>query len=575
MKTNGGAVLAHALRAQGVSDAFVLHGGHLDAFLVACAEESIRLTDTRHEATAGHAAAAYARATADVGVCAITAGPGFTNALTAIADAHLDAAPVLFITSSPPLREVETNVLQGGLDQIAMALPVTKWAHRVTHVERIPDLVDKAIRIALSGRPGPVLLEVPIDIVFAPLEHELTYPTRTAPRAKPALDPGTADRILRLLAEAERPAIIVGGGMLFSPDSGRELAAFAEATGIPVVYSSKANGVLPVEHPYNLGNVGAIAAAAAGAKQPADVVLQVGARAGMALGGRSGAIVSHEATLIHIDIDGAELGRIDTPVISAIADAGESFAALNRGLADRPVSAPTGWVELLRKLRARTAGRFGDVAPHTDSGYIHPHHAAAAVAAALDPDTAISYDGGETPAWFVPLCTAPGPGLATGNGYLGTLGVGQGFAIGLAIARPGRPVATVIGDGAVGFHLSEFDTMARHNLPITTIVFNNGAWGISRHGQELVFGEQNLAVVDLERTAYHEAARALGCEGVEVDRIEDLAPAIRKAQESGRPTCVNVMIDRDLIHPNIVAMVGYSDREDEIAIPYYENIPVR
>ncbi|WP_216911070.1 thiamine pyrophosphate-binding protein [Nocardia noduli] len=575
MKTNGGVILARSLHALGVSEAFVLHGGHLDSFLIACKDVSIRLTDTRHEATAGHAAAAYARATGQLGVCAITAGPGFTNALTAMADAHLDAIPTLFIASSTPLREVETNALQGGLDQVAMAQTTTKWAHRVTHVERIPDLVDKAVRTALSGRPGPVYLEVPIDVMFAPWEDEIALPTKPVATTRPAPTPEAVDRILEILSTAQRPVIVVGGGALFSPRASDELKSFAEQTGIPVIYTAKANGVLPADHPYNLGHVGTLAAAAAGAKQPPDVVVQIGSRAGMSLGGRSGSMIPHDSILIQIDVDGVELGRLKTPEIAVVADTGEAIAALSRGLTSWPVKAPTSWVELLRKLRAGMGRMFHDVPAITEGGFIHPHAAAAAVVEALSPDTAIAYDGGETPAWFVPLGHSPGPGLFAGNGYLGTLGIGPGYAIGMSIARPGKPVAVITGDGAAGFNLAEFDTMARHRLPITTIIFNNASWGISRHGQELVFGKGNTAVVDLERTAYHVAAQGLGCRGVEVTRPEQIGPAIREAQESGEPTCINIMIDGDVIHPAIVRMVGYSEDTNEIPIPYYENIPIR
>jgi acetolactate synthase-1/2/3 large subunit len=229
-RITGGGVLAKSLRALGVSEVFALHGGHLDAFLVACPDEGIQLTDTRHEATAGHAAEAYARATGQIGVCVITAGPGFANALTAIVDAWLDATAVLFIAGSPPLREVATNPLQGGFDQVAMAAPVTKWSHRITNVERIADLVDKAVRTATSGRPGPVFLEVPIDVMFAPMdESALTLPTLPEMSARPAPSPEAVVRILDLLAQAERPAMIVGGGAL-SPRCPALLAAFAEST---------------------------------------------------------------------------------------------------------------------------------------------------------------------------------------------------------------------------------------------------------------------------------------------------------------------------------------------------------
>ncbi len=575
MKTNGGTLLARSLAALGVDRAFVLHGGHLDAFLVACGDSGIGLTDTRHENTAGFAAAAYARATGRVGVCAVTAGPGFTNALTSMADAMLDAAPVLFLTSSPPLREVETNPLQGGFDQVQMAAPVTKWAHRVTHVERIPDLVDKALRLARSGRPGPVCLELPIDVLFAPVDDDdVAMPEAAGLTSRPAPSADAVDRVLELLQAAERPVVVVGGGALFSPGCPALLAELAERIGIPVVYGPKGNGVLPGDHPGNHGPVSVLAGAAAAGRTP-DVVVQLGQRGGIFLGGRGGVMVPPDAALVQVDVDAAEIGRMRAPAVGIVADAGELLAAL-LGAGDRlPALSTSDWSAFLRQVRAGMRGRFDAEPDTTPAGLIHPHAAAREVLAALDPETAIMFDGGEAPSWVLPLATSPGPGLFGGNGYLGTLGVGPGYGVGVAVARPGKPVAVLTGDGAAGFHLAEFDTMARHQLPILTAVFNNGIWGISKHGQELVFGEKHTAVVDLEPRPYHLSAQSLGCDGVQVTRVEDIAPAVREAQRTGVPTCLNILTDPAVMHPNVERMIGLSDRDDEIAIPYYENIPVR
>jgi acetolactate synthase-1/2/3 large subunit len=574
-RINGGAVLAKSMRALGVREVFALHGGHLDAFLVACADEDIRLTDTRHEATAGHAAEAYARATGRIGVCVITAGPGFSNALTPMVDAWLDAQPVLFVAGSPPLREVATNPLQGGFDQVAMAAPVTKWSHRITNVERIPDLVDKAVRIALSGRPGPVFLEAPIDVMFALMPaDELRLPGQPALVTRPAPSPEAVETILAMLAEAERPAIIVGGGAL-SARCAELLAAFAERAGVPVLTSSKANGAIAADHPMSAGPAGTLAAAAMAAQQPADLVILIGARAGLFLGGRSGSIIPASARFVQIDIDGAEIGRLRAPDIAVTADSGEALAALTAAAGGRAWPRREGWIGLLRQLGAAGAVAFKDAPVETRAGLIHPFHAARAVAQALDPETAIAYDGGEAPAWFQPFGRSPGPGLYLGNGYLGTLGVGQGYAIGLARARPDKPVAIIMGDGAAGFHIAEFDTMARHRLPILTVIFNNAAWGMSQHGQELVFGKQHLAAVKLAPSAYHTVAQGFGCRGEQITRFEDIAPAVRNAQRAGVPACLNILTDPDIPHPVTAMMVGRVDAEDEIAIPYYENIPLR
>lgn len=225
-------------------------------------------------------------------------------------------------------------------------------------------------------------------------------------------------------------------------------------------------------------------------------------------------------------------------------------------------------------LRKAVVQPFVEAPHHTEGGLIHPFHAARAVAEALSPETAIVMDGAECVAWFQMVGRSPGPGLYHPNGYLGTLGIGQGFAIGMARARPGKPVCAIMGDGAVGFHVGDFDTMARHELPILTCVFNNAAWGMSLHGQHIVFGAGTEAVVRLAPSDYHVAGQGLGCAGEKITRLEGIGPAVRRAQTSGRPTVLNIMTDPDVAHPLTGQMVGKLDDPNQIPIPYYENIPV-
>ncbi|GGC87317.1 thiamine pyrophosphate-binding protein [Chelatococcus reniformis] len=570
---SGGMALARALNALGVGEVFTLHGGHLDSFLTACADTGIRLTDTRHEATAGHAAEAYARATGDVGVCVITAGPGFTNALTSMTNAWLDATPVLFIAGAPPLREVATNPLQGGFDQVAMAAPVTKWSHRITNVERIPDLIEKALHLARSGRPGPVFIEMPIDIMFGVADEALlSRAVRPAITARPSVPVAAIDQFVALLEAAERPAIIVGGGAA-SRACAALLGAFAEAAAIPVLASNKGAGVLPHEHPFSAGAAGTLAVAALVERQPADLVILLGARAGMFLGGRQGTIIPHGAKLVQIDIDEAEIGRLRVPDLAITADAAEFLKAVAERTRGRTWRRRAEWIDTLKRCPGHFLRAFESAPTDNGRGLLHPFHAARAVAEALSPDTAIAWDGGEAPGWFRPFARVPGPGLSLGNGYLGCLGVGQGFAIGLARARPEHPVALILGDGAAGFHIAEFDTMVRHRLPVVTVIFNNACWGMSQHGQELVFGRQNLAAVKLAASDYHEVAVAFGGHGEKVTRYEDIAPAIRRAQAAKVAACINITTDPAIVHPVTPTMIGKLDAEDEIPIPYYENIP--
>jgi len=566
----GGALLAESLHKLGVRSMFTLHGGHLDPLLIGCKALGIRLIDTRHEATAGHAAEVMAMLKPDeVGVCAITAGPGFTNGLTAMASAHINALPALFIAGAPPTRDAETNALQGGFSQLPMAVPVTKWAHRVLTGDRIPDLVEKALRIARTGRPGPVLLEVPIDVMFRevsrvmfPIAEELTAP------AKPAPSQSDAREFLTALSASKRPVLIGGTGAVTS-GAAEAIAQFAERTGIPVLTNSKAHGLLAHDHPVYAGPAGTLAALALAGEARPDLVVLAGARAGLLLGGRSNAIIPKDARLLQIDIEGNEIGRMSPVEIGLTADCKEAFEVLNALAGEQQWPDLAGWRATLAKTRA--ADPFDQADPVCASGRLHPHHAAKSVFDAIGPDATVVVDGGEMTAWCEPLNKASRPGGYLTAGYLGTLGFGPGYAIGAAIARPETPVFLLVGDGAVGFHLQEFDTMARHSLPIITIVMNNACWAMSKNGQDLAFGEDRRVAVDLTDRPYEDVAKALGCYGERVERLEDIGPAIARARACGRPACINLATDADVIHPITFGMAGADPSKGKIAMPYYQN----
>ncbi|MFV0280672.1 MAG: thiamine pyrophosphate-binding protein [Rhodoblastus sp.] len=572
-KKTGGALIAQTLARLGVRDVFALHGGHLDAFLVACPDEGIRLTDFRHEASAGHAADAYARSgEGALGVCVVTAGPGFTNALTPMTSAYVDAVPVLFIVGSPPLREVETNPLQGGIDQVAMAAPVTKWAHRVTNIERLPDLIEKAIRIATTGRPGPVLIDVPIDVMFMP-SRGIMFPVDKKPVApdRPAPSRGAVERALDMLANAKRPVVIAGGGTVFSRCSD-SLRRFSETAGIPVCASNMARGILPENHPHYVGGVASVRGAVQKGAPP-DVVVMAGARAGLYLGGRSGLAIPNDAKIIQIDVNGGEIGRMRPVDQAIVADCDETFLAFAAAATGRKWPERKDWIKTLQAGRLPFDPLFKDAPKETRPGVLHPYHAVKTAMDALEKDTIVVIDGGEAGGWATSVVRSAGPGLCMQNGYLGCLGIAQGFAIGAAIANPGKPVAIFAGDGAVGFNIQEFDTMVRHNLPIVTIVMNNSCWAISRRGQDIVFGENRRSIVSLANTRYDQVAVAFGGAGEMVDSHERIASAIREAQATRRPVCVNLIVDPEVVNPAIPPMVGDPSTPNQIMIPYYENIP--
>lgn len=573
-KRAAGELVAAALRGLGVSEVFTLHGSHLDPLYMACEEFGIRLTDTRHEASAGHAADAYARASnGKLGVCAVTAGPGFTNALTAVTNAWLDRIPVLFIAGAAPVREVEANTLQSGFDAVAMARPVTKWAQRVAEPGRIVEFVRRAGEIALSGSPGPVFLEIPIDAMFWPTEDpapDVSGWRRPAPAA-PSAD--AVARVIEMLRGAERPVIIAGGGAMLT-NSGERLRRLAERTGVPVIASQKALGVLPDAHPL-YGGAAAGLAAAASAGQPTDAVLLVGARMGMFLGGAMGAIIPAEAFVAQIEANPEEIGRVRMADLPIVADAGATLDALIAAAEGQSWSSREDWAALLRGFRGNARKAFADAPKETQPGKIHPGHAVAAVMDALPEGTAVVTDGGEAGNWVGDLVRSPGAGQHLRCGYLGCLGISQGFAIGAARANPDRPVVCFAGDGGAGFNIQELDTIMRHRLPIVMVILNNAEWGMSRNAQNLLYGRNREVIVTLRDTHFETVAEGFGVKGVRIDRYEDIAPAVREAFAAGEPRLINLIIDAAVMHPRTRMMVGDASGADGVPIPYYANIPRR
>jgi acetolactate synthase-1/2/3 large subunit len=576
-KVDGGELFVGVLQGAGIHTVFTLHGGHLDAILQAAHDHDIRLVDMRHEQAAGHAADGWARTTGQVGVAIVTAGPGFTDCVTAIANAYLDCVPTLFVAGAAPLREAETLPLQGGLDQVAMVAPITKWAHRVTHTERIPDLTAQALRVAASGRPGPVFLELPIDVLFARVEETDSKPaSRIVPDAAPAPSPETVEKILALLEDAERPAILAGGGVWFS-GGGSELRAFAERTGTPVFSNAKAHGLLPGDHPlcgHGFANLG-IAAATGSA---ADLVLVLGARLGMFTGGRGAPLIPPGARLVQVDIAAEEIGRNLDADLAIAADCRETLRALDAAAAGRSWPDRGAWQQTIQGVREGHRTLFAEALAN-DKPPIHPYRLASEIARALPDGAIVAADGGETSSWMDMVARVPGGGHWMSHGYLGCLGTGMPFAIAAKVAHPERPVLCIVGDGSVGLNFAEFDTMVRHELPIVTVVNNDQIWGMSAHGQDLIYGEGRRVVTELGATRYDLAAEGFGCHAEHVVEPADLPGALERAFASGKPACVNVMSDPSVIAPITVSMVGgprpprpEGGGDEKVQIPYYEDL---
>lgn len=549
MAVTGGALLVRTLKKAGVSHIFGIHGGHLEPIFQACLDEKLSIIDTRHEVAAGHAAEGYARAGRRLGVALVTAGPGFTNVVSSLANAYLDRTSVLYIAGSSGLREAETNTLQSGIDQVAIARPISKWAHQITRTEQIPRLIAQAIRIATSAPPGPVLIDVPADVLGAKIEEsEASIPATIGVDVAPLPPSRAVDEAIALLLQARRPAIMAGVGAWYS-GAEEALREFVETTRIPVFSDFQAHGLIPSAHPCYGGTFHKMADLTAPDGRP-DVVLALGVRLGLFTLGGSDKLLPKAAKLIHVEMDAKEVGRLRDVDVPIVADPRETLRALTEKAATKAWPDFTAWHRLIAEARAARRAALGEALARK-APPIHPYQAVVAVAESIDDDTIVIGDGAEAYHWLNEAIGQSKPGSYITHGFLGIVGLGLGLAVGAQTAHPARRVLCLAGDGAVGFTIAEFDTMVRHNLPVVVVVMNNRSWAASQHLQELVSGANRVTCTRLSGAKYHDVAAAFGARGYYVTRIEDLRPAIKSAFASREPACINVEIDVTPMPPEL------------------------
>ena len=549
MKIDGGEMLARMLEKEGVANIFALHGGHIDPIFQACLDHGIRIIDTRHEQAAGHMADAWARLTGQPGVAVVTAGPGVTDIVTAVANAYMDCVPMLVVGGRHGLVEEELMPLQE-LHGVPLMQSITKWSRLVGDSRRIPEYVSMAFRHATTGRPGPVFLEIPADVVRAQVEEEsVRFPEISRPEAAPAPPPEAVEKALDMLSRAERPIIMAGRGV-WSARGSDELREFAELTGIPVCANGITRGAIPEDRPLGLGPLQLVGATPALAGAP-DVVLLLGARLGLFTGPRGSAIPA-EAKIIQVDIEGEEIGRGRDIHVGIVADCRETLRALIRATRERTLPRRDEWVEKLGQARSTMRGMFAS-GLEPEQRPIHPYRLAHEVSALMADGGVLAVDGGETFVWAELARLPRRPGRHLGHGYLGCLGTGIPFGLAAKLAYPEERVLVLTGDGSVGLNFTEFDTAVRHKLPIVVVINNDQAWGMCRHEQMVSLGEDRVVGTELGPTRYEKAAEAFGVYAEFVEDGSEIIPAIERAFGSGRPACVNVMTDPDVVSPLVRA----------------------
>jgi thiamine pyrophosphate-dependent acetolactate synthase large subunit-like protein len=547
----GGGLAAAALRAAGVDTIFALPGGHIMPLLDACPDAGIRVIATRHEGAATLAAEGWALATGRTGVATVTAGPGFTNALTGLADAGAGHVPAVLIGGRTALHQAGRGAVMD-IDQQAIAAPAVKWSTVCPDPSRISRFVAEALYRARAGRPGAVYLEIPQDVLAAGGAAPDAGEGFPAEPPRPAAPHGDLDRAVEILRGAERPVVVAGSGAFWS-GAGPELRAFTERSGIPVTTTSFARGVLPDSHPNCLGFLlhGGLAVVSA------DAVLVLGTAFNANLGYGRPPILSADQRIIQVDLEPAEVGGNRRPDLAIAGDVALTLKALTE-LWPEPAERYDGWRAECRRFNAMSVESWDRQVDGHEGEQIHPGAVAREVATfarevAGDTVTLVA-DGGDAVAWGLAYLYAEGPGrfMATTTA-LGTLGVGLPFGIAAAAARPGEPVLVFTGDGAFGLTAMELESAARQGLPLVVVVANNAAWGDVKH-EGAGYNPRRVAT-DLGNCRYDQLAQALGGHGEHVVSLDQLRPALERSLASGTAAVVNVETDPTVLS-DLMRMVG-------------------
>jgi acetolactate synthase I/II/III large subunit len=531
MSEHGGRLVAKTLKSRGVSHLFTLSGGHLFSIYDGCKAEGIEIIDVRHEQSAVFAAEGFAKATRRIGAAALTAGPGVTNGISAIAGAQANCSPICVLGGRAPELRWGSGSLQE-IDHLPFVAPLVKSAATVKEPAEIPTETTAALDLSLSAPFGPTFVDYPLDVVFSEAEAAVSPPASAD--AEPAAG---VEQAAALLAGAERPAIMAGSGLYWARGE-EQLQALAEALGIPVFLNGLGRGCLAADHELCFSR-----ARGAGLKG-ADVALVVGVPIDFRLG--FGGSFGEETKLIRLDVAPNALTANRAPEVDLVGDVAASLGAIRESAgAERGRTDP--WLDQLREVEAEK--RAAERAELNDArSPLHPVRVYKELGEVLDRNAIVIGDGGDFVSYAGRFIETYEPGCWMDPGPFGCLGAGPGQAIGAKLAHPERQVCLLLGDGAFGFAGMEFDTLARHGLPVVGVMGNNGIWALEHHPMKFLYGYSVAAELRPE-TPYEKVVEALGCEGAVVSEPEQLRPALERAFESGRPTLVNVLTDPEVVYP--------------------------
>jgi acetolactate synthase-1/2/3 large subunit len=544
MSTNGaagdtfhaGRLVARRLKASGIDTIFTLSGGHLFSIYDGCRSEGIRLIDTRHEQTAAFAAEGWSKVTRQPGVAALTAGPGVTNGMSAMAAAQQNSSPLLVLGGRAPALRWGMGSLQE-IDHVPFVAPLTRFAATAPSAEAVGGLVDEALRATVGAPSGVAFIDFPMDHIFSVAADDGS-PGALTELPAPALADGDAlERAAGLLAAARRPVIMAGTNVWWG-HAEAALLRLAEQQRIPVLMNGMARGTVPADHPL------AFSRARSKALAEADVAIVVGVPMDFRLG--FGGVFGPETQLIVADRAQPDRDHPRPIAAGLYGDLSATLAALGETTHAGGVGHDD-WVADLRA--AETTARDREHADLSDDrSPLHPMRVYAELAPLLERDAIIVVDAGDFGSYAGRVIDSYVPGAWLDSGPFGCLGSGPGYALAAKLARPDRQVVLLQGDGAFGFSGMEWDTLVRHNVPVVSVIGNNGIWALEKHPMEALYGYSVVAELRPE-TRYDEVVRALGGHGELVSTPGELRPALTRALGSGLPAVVNVLTDPAVAYP--------------------------
>ena len=537
---NAGDLIVRALRRGTSSPLFTLNGGHIWPILMGAEEHGLRIVDTRHEQTATFAAEGWSKLTRDCGVAAVTAGPGVTNSMSALAQARGNDSPLLVLAGRAPNARWGMGSLQE-MDHVPVVSTLVKSAATLQEADAAYRTVSESLRTAVSRRSGPVFLDAPIDVLFAAGDVPEATEHLTADRGDPP-DPDAVVAVANLLQEAQRPALIAGTNVWWA-HAEAELRALAEAAHIPVVLNGMARGMLPPGHDLLRTRARSVALG------EADLVLVVGVPLDFRLNFGMPPVISDEAKIVYVDVDDFRKHR--APAAAVYGDLKAALAQLAEACRDVPARD-----EWLAKLTERDqASRARDDALRAAGGSpVHPARLVHEVESYCDPDAVFVVDGGDFVSFAGRFIERGQPGQWMDPGPFGCLGSGPGYALAAKLAHPDRQVVLLSGDGAFGFAALDFDTLVRHRVPVVCVIGNNGIWATEKHPMQAML--QASVAADLRPgTRYDKVVEGLGGYGELVERPEDIRPALERAFRAGVPACVNVICDPGAEYPRSTVLM--------------------